>query len=288
MPHFHCMQLPHCLVAFSLLVLSAIAAAAAFATPLQLSSSLSERKNGNVDVWFFIFLGNFFAFFVSHINHSGFVSRLWCHFRLQIGSIHDAFRNFSLLSLGFLCEGFLSLFFWGLQNFPCDSDSLCFFVFRRRGEYLEKENEAILPCFFEFRWRVEHLEKENGAISTWVPSICSSVWLHFLSVSAAYDADFPASELCAFWFWLFSFAKFSLVIWIRVVCVSVLVFFLFTIFEILIDLMDARCLSYSKFVSSSFFRLGKPVRWCTSVVLLRGGWSPALDCDNKHVCKIIG
>jgi hypothetical protein len=39
-------------------------------------------------------------------------------------------------------------------------------VFRRRGEYLEKENEAILPCFFEFRWRVEHLEKENGAIFT--------------------------------------------------------------------------------------------------------------------------
>jgi hypothetical protein len=49
----------------------------------------------------------------------------------------------------------------------------------------------------------------------------------FLSVSAAYDADFPASELFAFWFLLFSFAKLSLVIWIRVVCVSVLVFFSF-------------------------------------------------------------
>lgn len=90
----------------------------------------------------------------------------------------------------------------------------------------------------------------------------------FLSVSAAYDADFRASELCAFRFLLFSFAKLSLVIWIRVVCVSVLVFFLFAIFEILIDLIDARCVSYSKFESSSFRRLQKTstsMHLCSSV-----------------------
>jgi len=118
------------------------------------------------------------AFFVSHIKHSGFVSRLWSHFRPQIGSIHDAFGKFSLLSLGFLCEGFLLLFFEGSKNFRVIRIlfvSSC----SGGGESIWRRNEAILPCFFEFRWRVEHLKKENGAISTWVPSICSSVWLHF-------------------------------------------------------------------------------------------------------------
>jgi hypothetical protein len=80
---------------------------------------------------------------------------------------------------------------------------------------------------------------------------------------------------------------------IRVVCVSVLVFFLFAIVEILIDLIDARCVSYSKFESSSFCRLQKTgtlMHLCSSVarwMISSAGLQRSLAFSTALQCRVL-